>query len=107
MSLIVVVARLQAKPEKRDELVAAAQKAIAATRQEPGCISYAMYQDTASENDFVFVEEWQDIGALRQHTGSDHLAELGQALPDLLAGAADVRVHTIERSQSLAEVANG
>jgi quinol monooxygenase YgiN len=107
MSLIVVVARLQGKPGKQAELIAAAQKAIEGVRQEPGCISYAMYQDTGSENDFVFVEEWQDIDALREHTSSEHLAELGQALPDLLAAEPDVRVHTIERSQSLAEIATG
>jgi quinol monooxygenase YgiN len=107
MSLILVVARLQAKPGKRDELIDVVQEAVGAIRQEPGCITYAMHQDLVSENDFVFVEEWQDLDALRQHTGSANMESLGQGLANLLAGAPEVRVHTVESSQDLADITDG
>lgn len=31
----------------------------AASRLEPNCISYRLYEDIESENEFVFVEEWE------------------------------------------------
>jgi quinol monooxygenase YgiN len=105
--MLVVIAHLQAKPGKSVQLIAACQPAIESAQAESGCISYTLTQQTASENDFIFVEEWQDVDALRQHMGTPAQGELGQALPDLVASAPIVRVHTIESSQDLADVARG
>src|ERR1700694_1443127 len=58
--MIVVVGRVSTDAERRDELLRVGQAVAAASRAEQGCISYRLYEDSEIENDFVFVEEWED-----------------------------------------------
>jgi quinol monooxygenase YgiN len=59
--MIVVVGRVKTDEEKRDALVRVGQAVAAASRNEPGCLSYRLYEDTELRNDFVFVEDLADV----------------------------------------------
>ena len=63
--MIVVVGRVRTDAERREQLIQIGQAVAAASREEPGCISYRLYEDTETDNDFVFVEEWKDDAALK------------------------------------------
>jgi len=102
--MIVVVGRVQTDAGKRAELLRIGQAVAAASRLEPGCISYRLYEDTETENEFVFVEEWDSEDALRRHFATAHIAKFMQAIPATIVAPPDVKFHTIASSMDLADV---
>lgn len=105
--MIVVVGRVQTDAGKRAELVRIGQAVAAASRLEPGYISYRLYQDAENENDFVFVEEWESDAALQRHFATSHVAEFLQAIPATIVAPPDVKFHSISSSIDLADVTTG
>ena len=105
--MIVVVGRVSSDAERRDALVSAGQAVAAASREEAGCISYRLYEDTERENEFVFVEEWESDEALKTHFGTPHIREFMQAIPATLTRPPDVKFHTVASSADLAQVSGG
>lgn len=105
--MIVVVGRVQTDAEKRDALVRIGQAVAAASREEPGCISYRLYEDTELENEFVFVEEWESDEALQRHFATSHIEEFMRAIPATFVAPPDVKFHTIASTTDLADVSVG
>jgi quinol monooxygenase YgiN len=105
--MVVVVGRVQTDADKREALIRVGQTVAAASRQEPGCISYRLYEDAEIDNEFVFVEEWESSEALEQHFATAHVAEFMQAIPATLVAPPDVKFHTIASSMDLSEVTAG
>jgi quinol monooxygenase YgiN len=105
--MVVVVGRVQTDADKREAMIRVGQAVAAASRQEPGCISYRLYEDTETENEFVFVEEWESSEALQQHFASTHVEEFMQAIQATLVAPPDVKFHTIASSMDLSEVTGG
>ena len=102
--MIVVVGRVRTDADKRDELVRIGQAVAAASRAEPGCISYRVYEDTELENEFVFVEEWESSEELQRHFATPHVGEFMQAIPATVVAPPDVKFHTIASTMDLSEV---
>jgi quinol monooxygenase YgiN len=73
---ILVIARVAVRPDARETWLAAAAACIEATRAEPGCQSYDMFESATGSGRFVFVEEWQDRLALDRHMIQPHLKTL-------------------------------
>ncbi len=71
---LVILARILAKPEKRDLVLAELQKLVEPTRAEKGCISYVLHQDTENINQFFFVENWENYDIWQVHMKNDMLA---------------------------------
>jgi quinol monooxygenase YgiN len=105
--MIVVVGRVRTEADRRGELVRIGQAVAQASRAEAGCISYRLYEDTETENDFVFVEEWESTEALQLHFATAHVREFMQAIPATLVAPPDVKFHTIASSMDLADVSSG
>jgi quinol monooxygenase YgiN len=102
--MVVVVGRVKTDADRREALIRVGQAVAAASRQEPGCISYRLYEDTERENEFVFVEEWESNEALQRHFATPHIAEFMGAVPDTLVAAPDVKFHTIAETVDLADI---
>jgi quinol monooxygenase YgiN len=102
--MVVVVGRVQTDAARREALIRVGQAVAAASREEPSCISYRLYEDTERENEFVFVEEWESNEALQQHFATSHIAEFMQAVPETLVAPPDVKFHTIAESVDLADL---
>jgi len=94
---VVVAARLPIKEEKRSTFLEFARPAVERTREEPGCISYTLYEDATIPGSFIFFEEWKSRADLAEHIGRPHMAPFLEALPGLLAGELDIRVYDVER----------
>lgn len=105
--MIVVIGRVSTDADKREALVRIGQTVAAASRAEPGCISYRLYEATDLENEFVFVEEWESNDALQRHFATAHIAEFMRAIPGAITAPPDVNFHTVASSMSLAEVTVG
>lgn len=105
--MIVVVGRVQTDADRRAELIRIGQAVARASRADAGCISYRLYEDTESANDFVFIEEWESDDALQQHFATAHVREFMRAISATIVGAPDVKFHTIASSMDLADVSTG
>ncbi len=88
--MLVVIAVLRGKSDKRSEIDAALGAAAAASRTEAGCLSYAFCRDVEDADRYVSVETWVDQAALDAHFTTPHLAELFAQAPQLLDGAPEI-----------------
>jgi quinol monooxygenase YgiN len=102
--MIVVVGRVRTDADRRDALVRIGQAVAQASRQEPGCISYRLYEDTERDGEFVFVEEWETSEALQRHFATSHIREFMQAIPGAIVAPPDVKFHTIASTTDLADM---
>ncbi|WP_102226620.1 putative quinol monooxygenase [Acidimangrovimonas sediminis] len=59
-------------PGGRDRILARAPAAQAATRAEPGCLSYDFFTCTDDPEKLVFVESWRDEAAHAFHMDQQH-----------------------------------
>ena len=89
---IVVVATLMPVPEHRDEVIAALETAEAKVHDDDGNLLYALHE--GRDGRLVMIEKYADRDALRAHSQSAELAELGAALEGKLTGPMDVQVLT-------------
>ncbi|MBB6145061.1 quinol monooxygenase YgiN [Silvibacterium bohemicum] len=66
---------------------------IAATKQDPGLVSYVILQETAAPNHFTIVETWRDANAFARHVGSEHTVKFRQDIQPFLGSPFDSRIH--------------
>jgi quinol monooxygenase YgiN len=92
--LIYVVATLNVKPEMRAELLDAATACIAATRKEPGCISYDSHESVTDPGKLVFVEQWESKEALDAHFKTSHFRTLADVIQGRVTAPLKVEVIT-------------
>lgn len=76
---LTIVARILAKPEKRELVKTELLKLIDITRAEKGCINYDLHQDNENENLFLFYENWESRELWQTHMNNTHLAEYMKA----------------------------
>jgi quinol monooxygenase YgiN len=89
----IIGAKLQVKAGKVDEFTAAAKACIAASRAEPGNISYTLLQDAYDKTTFFFFEEWKSQQAIDEHFATPHFKAFGAQLKEFLAGAPAITVY--------------
>lgn len=63
------------QPGTRDDILRRAPAVQAATRAEPGCISYDFYTCTDDPDRLVMVESWADEAAHAYHMEQTHTQE--------------------------------
>ncbi|KZV96942.1 hypothetical protein EXIGLDRAFT_732016 [Exidia glandulosa HHB12029] len=82
---IILVAELEAKPDKVSELekVLLAIKASADSDAEPGCLTYRVSKFGTK---FVIFEEYENQAAVQLHMGADTFKALVNAIPDTAVG---------------------
>jgi quinol monooxygenase YgiN len=81
---IVLVATIIPKPEFRDEVIAALEKAASDIHAaEPGCLLYAMH--TSLDDQLVMIEKYADQDAFNAHMKSMPLAAAAAAIEGKLA----------------------
>lgn len=81
--LLTVVAEMQAKPGKEEQLKAELLKLVEPTRKEDGCVQYDLHVATDNPGRFVFYENWTSREALDKHLQSPHLKAFGAISKEL------------------------
>jgi quinol monooxygenase YgiN len=59
-------------PEDRAEITECLRELAAASRQEPGCVSYIPHHAEDDANTVVIYEQYQDTKALAAHRETEH-----------------------------------
>lgn len=103
--MIHVVAIVNAKPGRRDEILKAIRANLPAVRAEKGCIEYGPAVDadgigpfqTKVGPDTIFViEKWADADALRAHAAAPHMAAYAAKVKELIASRA---IHVLSSAE--------
>lgn len=74
--MIIVTGEVRFGEGEIERLKPALEKAVAATRAEPGCGRYSYAVDLTDPNLLHIAEEWSDEEAIDGHMQSLHMAEL-------------------------------
>ena len=74
MAEITLIAAVAFSEPIDEPLLRALDAAVAATRQEPGCLQYTAHVHADDPRRILFYERWQDQAALDGHNASAHLA---------------------------------
>lgn len=99
--MILVTGRVQIPEANRPRFLEIAIEMCRASRSDEGCRGYRVYEDAEQPGRFVFVEEWQDEGALQAHFGQPHTGRFMAELPGLLGEPPDALFHTVAASRKL------
>jgi quinol monooxygenase YgiN len=99
--VIVVTGRVQIPEQNRARFLEIATAMCRASRDDAGCAGYRFYEDAEQPGRFVFIEEWQDDGALQAHFGQPHTGAFMGELPGLLGEAPDALFHTVASTRRL------
>ena len=65
--MLIVTGSVTARPDTIDELVAISLEHVRRSRTEPGCRLHSVHRDVEDELRLVFLEHWENAGALRTH----------------------------------------
>ena len=82
----VIVARVTVKQGQEAAFIGVASVLVEATRKEPGCLFYTLYQSPMDTKSFIFYEEYKDQAAFESHSNSDHFKVFASALGEIMDG---------------------
>ena len=77
------VVKRQIKEGKIEEVLKVYEELAGPTREEVGCVSYAICKSQDEERVLAAIEEWADMDAFEAHLKSAHYLKLGPKLNDL------------------------
>ncbi|HZQ45133.1 MAG TPA: putative quinol monooxygenase [Acidobacteriaceae bacterium] len=66
--------RMTFRPEDREEIATILRELTAASRAEPGCVSYIAHRVQSDPDTIVIYEQYRDQAALDAHRTSPHFA---------------------------------
>ncbi len=98
---VAVVAKITAVPGKRDEVVDALRTVVAAAREEPGTLVYAMNVDKSDADAIWFYELYTDDAAFAAHGTSETMKSVGEQLRDKAAGRPEITVLELVEAKGL------
>ena len=91
--MIIVMATLVVKPEKKGALVPLTLELILKTRDEEGCISYELLDSPEDECRKIFLERWESMETLDAHMKTEHFINFGKNTDGFFSEAMDIKVY--------------
>lgn len=83
--MIIVQANVVTKEGMRNDFVNAAAQCVYETRKEPGCISYEFLVSTEDECAGAFIEQWQTMEDLSEHSRKEHYKKFKNDSKEMVA----------------------
>jgi quinol monooxygenase YgiN len=80
----VVIAILDAKPGKENELAEALKTVVSPSRAETTCLEYRLHQSIDNPSQFIFYEIWVSKEKHAEQFNKPYIIELGKKLEPLL-----------------------
>ena len=90
-----LVAYMQAKPGKEQELAEGLMALVGPSRSEAGCIDYPLHRSTEDPQCFMFYENWVAMADLDEHLKMPYLEPLLTRKDELLEGDIKIEFYTM------------
>ena len=84
--MIIVHGMFPVLRESREKALKLMQEMAAASRLEPGCVSYEFYSALTNSCQFLLFQEWSSVEALQAHFETEHMETFLAELPSILNG---------------------
>jgi quinol monooxygenase YgiN len=97
--MIVVRFKVQCKPERTEQAMAAFQEIVAASRPVDGVVSFDMGRDVADPDSFVALEVFEDRAALERQESLPVVQETVGLLEDLLAAEPEATIFHVSSAE--------
>ena len=94
--MIIVHGTIPIREDQRDRALTLARRMAAATREEPGCLSYDFYVGLADPNTLMLFQEWETMDDLMVHFKTPHMEDFLKELPDVLSGSITTRRFAVQ-----------
>lgn len=85
-----ILARITVKPEAADAAKGILIELVTKSRQDSGCVSYELYQQTETPHVFQTVEQWQSKADADAHMATPHIGAAIAAAGPLFAAAPEI-----------------
>jgi autoinducer 2-degrading protein len=82
--MLMVIVRLEVKPERVDDFLALATFNATASRKEPGNLRFDLVRSNATPSLFYLYEVYKDDAAIQAHRATPHFARWRAEIEDLL-----------------------
>jgi quinol monooxygenase YgiN len=101
--MLIIEGWIRFAPGAIDEVVEDAKALVAATRAEPGCISYALSVDVSDPHLLRIAEIWRDEAAMQAHAKTPHLGAFAIRLQSTRPQGMSVKAYSGEFQRTLME----
>ena len=88
--MILIVLKIQIRRDRRDVWLERIGKYTAAVREEPGCLSFDVYESVDSPNEFSIVEGFASKEAGDAHVQTDHFKDFLVWFPTVIGTAPQI-----------------
>ena len=99
--MIIVMGKIRLDVEAIEAALPLAQKVVAATQLEYGCIQYDYSRDIADPEIFLIAERWTSREALAAHLKTAHVAEWIAHLQTLTMKERHIRLYDKDEGEAL------
>jgi quinol monooxygenase YgiN len=101
--MIIVGITMNARIEKRTEVMQTLLSMIEPTENEKGCLSCHVFRDIEDKNVFSLIAEWETRQDLDDHIRSDRFSVL-LGTKSLLCEPQQIEIHTVSQSEGMETV---
>jgi quinol monooxygenase YgiN len=91
--MVILSASFQARPEKREAMIAHVRELAAQSRAEAGCLRYDFYEDALAPGHFHFFELWRSREDLALHFEQPYFHAWVAAKDAFLDGPAELATY--------------
>lgn len=95
--MIIVTAKITAKPGKRDKIISKSRNLIESTRLEQGCVNYNLYASTEDDDVLIMLEQWKNQDVLDSHMQTEHFKAFGADIKDILAEDLNITIYSADK----------
>ncbi|WP_062049382.1 putative quinol monooxygenase [Bacillus sp. JCM 19034] len=82
--MYIIHAYITIKPEYRERFLHDVQPLIEQSQAEEGNVSYELYEQSSTQNQFIMVEKWESKEAIDFHFQTQHFIEFGELSKDYM-----------------------
>lgn len=93
--MIIVTGGAHVSRENRAAFLEIGERQVTNSRKEPGCVSYAFYEDAMSPGRFFFYEEWKDQAAIDCHFKQPYCLDFIAKARALASAPPEIRIHRV------------
>jgi quinol monooxygenase YgiN len=90
---VFIVTHIDVPPPNKDACIAAVEAHVAASRNDPGCVRYEVFQQADRPNHFSAVHAWADRAAFDAHIVAAHTKDFRMKLTPLSGSLYDERIY--------------
>ena len=99
--MLIVAVEIAIEEGAADQLTEALRTMEAATRDEPGCLTYAFSLDICEPTTMRITERWKSMADIEKHMKTSHMAEFVKAVGAIQPKSMDTKVYEIAKEVTL------